>query len=290
MTCEECRSPSNSLPRTATTSVPELAASLGHIAADAGAASLTATLTSSIAWTYQLLPADAQVALRRLAVFRGEFEIDAATAVVEGPGLDEAAVAGAIRRLFQQNLLTFDDDAERISIPPAIRAFARERLADSVDRAGAVARHGSWFAAIAERFSDAGSGMPVSLLAPDESDVLAALETSMHSSDPTVAYRILVALGAEMTSLGHPDVADRAAAWLCTRTPSDGEERWAAAVARLCFDRVDDRNAEIHGFADEAHAIAEMVDDPGSIDFIDRSERHDEATAGTVPSDMASGA
>jgi predicted ATPase len=265
--------------RTATTSVPELAAGVGHIAADTGSASLTVTLTSSIAWTYRLLPADAQVALRRLAVFRGDFEVDAATAVVEGPGLDETATAGAIRRLFEQNLLAFDDDAERISIPPAIRAFARERLADSVDRAGAVVRHGSWFATVAERFGDAGSGMPVSLLAPDEQDVLAALETSMHSSDPTVAYRILVALGAEMTRLGHPDVADRAAAWLCTRTPSDGEERWAAAVARLCVDRADDRTAEIHRFADEARAIAEMVDDPGSVDFIDRSEHRDVATA-----------
>jgi len=276
--------------RTATTSISELADGVGHIAADTGSASLSVTLASSIAWTYQLLPADAQLALRRLAVFRGEFEVDAATAVVTGPGLDEAAVAGAIQRLFQQNLMAFDDDAGRISIPPAIRAFARDRLADSVDRAGALARHGSWFAAVAERFSDAGSAMPVSLLAPDQPDVLAALETSMHSSDPTVAYRVLVALGAEMTNLGHPDVVDRAAAWLCSRTPSDGEERWAAAVARLCFDQAEDRTADIHGFADEARAIAEMVDDPRSMTFIDRSERQVVATAGTVLSDMASGA
>ena len=79
-------------------------------------------------------------------------------------------------------------------------------------------------------------------------------------------------------------------AWLCTRTPSDGEERWAAAVARLCFDQADDRTAEIHEFADEARAIAEMVDDPESIGFIDRTERRGEATAGTVRGDMASGA
>jgi predicted ATPase len=277
--------------RSATTAIGDLAASVGLIATGAGAgpASLAATLTSSIAWTYRLLSTDAQIALRRLAVFRGEFEIDAATAVVEGSPLDEAAVAAAIRTLFEQDLLTFDDDAERISILPSIRSFAAERLAESADSAGAIARHGSWFAGVAERFGEADTPMPVSLLAPDESDALAALEMSMQSSDPTVAYRILIALGAEMTRLGHPDLADRAALWLCTRTPSDGEDRWAAAVARLCFDRADDPDAGIHGFADEARAISEMVDDPRSIEFIDRSEGRRSATVGTVRGDMAPG-
>ena len=110
----------------------------------------------------------------------------------------------------------------------------------------------------------------------------------MGSSDPSVAYRILVALGAELRGLGHPEAADRAAAWLCTRTPSDGEERWAAAVARLCFEQADDPAAEIHAFAEEARAIAEMVNDDISVDFVDRSERRRPATVGTVRGDMAS--
>ncbi len=274
--------------RTPTTPLVELAASVGLMAAGvgAGSVSLTATLASSIAWTYRLLSVEAQVALCRLAAFRGDFEIDAATAVLEGSPLDEASVPDAIRALFEQNLLTFDDDAQRISIPPAIRSFAAERLAESPDRIGVVARHGAWFAGVAERFDAADSSMPISLLVPDEPDVLAALEASMQSDDPTVAYRILGALGAEMTRLGHPDVADRAAGWLCTRTPSDGEERWAAAVARLCFDRAG-HPAAIHGFADEARAISEMVDDQRSVDFVDRSERRQVPTVGTVLGDMA---
>jgi len=274
--------------RTGASSIPDLAASLGDIRSGGGSATLGVTLSSSIAWTYQFLPPDAQTVLRRLAVFRGEFEIDAAAAVVGGRELDEAAIAGAIRTLFQQNLLAFDDDVQRISMSPAIRAFARERFADSADGPGTAIRHGTWFAGIAERFGDVDSAIPVSLLAPDEPDVLAALETSMGSSDPSVAYRILVALGAELRGLGHPEAADRAAAWLCTRTPSDGEERWAAAVARLCFEQADDPAAEIHAFAEEARAIAEMVNDDISVDFVDRSERRRPATVGTVRGDMAS--
>jgi predicted ATPase len=273
--------------RTPTTPLTELAASVGLMAAGAGSMSLATTLASSIAWTHRLLSTDAQVALRRLAVFRGDFEIDAATAVIDGSPLEESSVAEAIRALFEQDLLTFDDDVERISIPPSIRSFAAERLAESPDRIGAIARHGAWFAGIAERFDDADSSMPISLLVPDEADVLAALEASMQSDDPTVAYRILGALGAAMTQLGHPDVADRAADWLCTRTPSDGEERWAAAVARLCFDRAG-LPGEIHRFADEARAISEMADDPRSVEFVDRSERRHATTVGTVHGDMAS--
>ena len=256
--------------RTGTTSIPELATSLGDVTADS--ASVAMTLTSSIAWTYQFLDPQAQAALRRLAAFRGEFEIDAATAVVAGDGLDEAATAGAISTLLQQNLLAFDDDAERISIAPAIRTFARERLADSADLAGVTVRHGAWFAAVAERFAEAGSAMPQSLLAPDLADVLAALDASMQSSDSTVAYRILIALGAQWRNLGQFDVGDRAATWLCARTPSDGEERWAAAVARHCANHAGDRDCPIHAYADEARAIAEIVGDATSVEFIERGE------------------
>jgi predicted ATPase len=275
--------------QSAATPLAELAASLGTLAAT-GTATLAVTLTSSIAWTYQLLRPAEQTALRQLAVFRGEFEIDAATSVVAGPGLDAAATTAAVATLLEQNLLTFDEAAERLVMPPAIRAFARDRLMESDDLAGATARHGAWFAEVAERFGDAGSSLPASLLAPDDADVLAALEASMSSADPSVAYRILIALGGQWRHLDHGDVGERAAAWLCTRTPSDGEQRWAAAVARHCSDQADDRDAEIHAFAEEARAIAEMVGDMVSVELVDRSQRGgDDTTVGTVLGDMATG-
>ncbi len=268
--------------RAGVTSVAELAASIDELAQhDVGSAGVTGTLASSIAWTYQFLPPEAQIALRRLAVFRGEFEIDAATAVAVGGRLDDAASANAIRTLFEQNLLSFDDEAARISMAPAIRAFAEERLAESDDVGGASARHGAWFAALAERFDD--QTMPLSLLAPDETDVLAALEASMAGDDPSVALRILATLGAQWRHLGYPEIADRAAAWLCTRTPSDGEERWAAAVARLGLAQSGDPDAAIHLFADEALAIAELSGDERTVELLGSGAHHDAATtAGTV--------
>jgi predicted ATPase len=272
--------------RSGSTSIRELAASLGELAARGSASeSLTVTLASSIGWTYQLLGREPQTALRRLSVFRREFEIDAATVVAAGAGLDEAATATAIRRLLEQNLLTFD--GERISMSPAIRAFAHDRLVDSTDLAGATSRHGDWFAAVAERYGD-GSAIPVSLLAPDEADVVAALETSMRSGDPAVAYRILVAVGTMLRPMGHADLADRAARWVCGRSPGDGEEQWAATVARLCFDQASNPEAPIRAFADEARAIAELVGDEVSPGYLDRcDDRNVGVTAGTVEGDMA---
>lgn len=268
--------------RAGATSIAELAASIGELARnDVGSSGLTVTLASSIAWTYQFLPPEAQIALRRLAVFHGEFEIDAAIAVVAGGRLDGAASANAIRTLFEQNLLAFDDDVGRVNMAPAIRVFAEERLADSDDLTGARARHGHWFAALAERFDD--QTMPLSLLAPDESDVLAALETSMAGTDPSVALRILATLGAQWRNLGYPEVADRAAAWLCTRTPSDGEERWAGAVARVCLAQSGEPGDAIHAFADEALAIAELAGDERTVEVLESgAHRHDPATVETV--------
>jgi predicted ATPase/class 3 adenylate cyclase len=250
--------------RVGSTPLAELAESLGALVDADGPVDLTRTLASSIEWTYQLLDVGAQTALRRLGVFRGDIEIDAATAVIRGPGLDDRAAAIAIRRLLDQQLLTVDRASGRAGMSAPVRKFAHDLLRESDDAAAVTMRHGAWFAAVAERFgAEPGTdeALPMSLLAPDEADVLAALDASMGSEPPTIAYRILVALGATWSSIGHPEVGQRVAHWLSTRSPGDGEEMWAAAVARACAERSDDPTSPIHRFADEALAIAELVGD-----------------------------
>ncbi|MGB0114189.1 MAG: AAA family ATPase [Ilumatobacteraceae bacterium] len=262
------------------TPIAELASSLVEldiVGPDASARS--GALASSIAWTYQFIGREAQMALRRLGVFRGDAKLDAATAVVVDASLTEAAAAGAIRRLLDQRLVTLDDSTGRLGMSEPIREFARDRLADSAEHAGAVERHGAWFAASAERFATP-SDLPLSLLAPDQADVVEALDASMRGREPAVAYRILVAVGVELRGLGQGDVADRAATWITTRSPSDGEELWASVVARLCLDQADRPEAAVHAFADEARAIAELAGDTLSPALLDRA-------AGTVHEDMA---
>ena len=272
--------------RSASTSLAQLVSSLSALAA-APAVGTAGTLASSIAWSYQLLTTDEQIALRRLAVFISSFEIDAATAIVTGGELGERTAVIAISGLLDQRLLTLDDDTGRVALPPAIRQFAHERLLGSPDLNGAVARHGEWFANVAERFAGAGEAMPVSLLAPDESDVLAALDASMQSADPSVAYRIIAGIGPSWSVLDHHEVLDTVTTWVCGRSPSDGEEQWAAAVARLCFVHAQRPDSPIHALADEARAVAEVVHDDDSPQFLDAAVAVGE-TARTVASDMAS--
>ena len=84
----------------------------------------------------------------------------------------------------------------------------------------------------------------------------------------------------------HPDALDAATRWLCGRSPSDGEGLWAAAVSRLCFVHADRPDSPVHGLADEARAVAELVHDEVSPTFLDAAARAMGA-AGTVPHDMA---
>ena len=278
--------------RVRSTPIPELIESLGALVGADRPIDLARTLASSIEWTYQLLDVDAQAAFRRLGVFRGDIEIDAANSVVRGGALDGRAAAVALRRLFDQQLLTFDDASGRAGVSAAVRAFARELLLTSADVDEVTRRHGEWFAAVAERFGDnvgVDQELPMSLLAPDEGDVLAALDASIESDPPTIAYRILVALGAKWSSIGRPEVGERVAAWLSTRSPSDGEEMWAAAVARACFERSNDAGSPIHQFADEALAIAELVGDGESPRFVFGAHHGAgvDGTARSVQGDMA---
>jgi len=272
--------------RVRSTPLSELAVSLGELVDSDGPGDLTRILASSIDWAYQLLDADAQMTLRRLGAFRGDIEIDAANAVVGGADIDDRHTATALRRLFDQQLLSFDDVSRRARMSAAVRSFARDRLAESAQSNAVINRHGRWFAGVAERFSNATSvdeALPLSLLAPDEGDVLAALRFSMASDDVAVAYRILVALGATWSAIGRPEIGEQVATWLSGRSPSDGEEAWAAAVLRACRERASDPASPIHQFTDEAIAIAELVGDIESRRLLSTNA----PTATSVGSDMA---
>ncbi len=266
--------------RSASTSLAQLVSSLGGLVGSTSAHPGTPsdTLASSIAWSYQLLSVAEQTALRRLAVFAASFEVDAAVAVVSGSDLDDRTTVLAIQGLVDQHLLTVDDRSGRLSLQPAIQRFAAERLTSSADLPDVVGRHGEWFAAIAERFADSGlvdGALPTTLLAPDEADVIAAMSTSMRSIDPSVAYRIIVAVGDRWPVLDRTaatgGIVDTIGSWLSTRSPSDGEQRWADAVAHVSGASITRPDAPVHLLVAEATAVAELVHDQDSVDLLVRA-------------------
>ncbi|MEQ1703529.1 MAG: hypothetical protein ABMA25_25765, partial [Ilumatobacteraceae bacterium] len=82
------------------------------------------------------------------------------------------------------------------------------------------------------------------------------------------------------------DVVAALGEWLSGRSPSDSEQQWAAAVARLSLALVDRSESPIHALHEEALAVAEIVHDRDSPGYLARAAAL-RATAASVRSDMA---
>jgi len=92
------------------------------------------TMTATIAWSYDLLGDDERRLLRRLSVFAGVFTFEAAEELCGDDALPRTAVGDALARLVQKSLLDAEhvETSIRYSMLAAIRAFARDRLVESV--------------------------------------------------------------------------------------------------------------------------------------------------------------
>jgi predicted ATPase len=105
------------------------------------------TLRATLDWSYDLLPADQQVLLRRLAVFSAGFTIEAAAAVVDGSSFDPAAVVDGIANLMGKSLVVLDngDAPPRWRLLETIRAYALEKLVHHGEAADTARRHAGYF-------------------------------------------------------------------------------------------------------------------------------------------------
>lgn len=105
------------------------------------------TLEATVAWSYDLLDADAQVMLQRLSVFAASFELTDAEQVCSAPPIDEVGVLDLVTELTERSLLTAEvAEASRYRMLDTIRAYARERLGETGDgeAEGLRDRHLAW--------------------------------------------------------------------------------------------------------------------------------------------------
>ncbi|HWL85487.1 MAG TPA: winged helix-turn-helix domain-containing protein, partial [Polyangiaceae bacterium] len=120
------------------------------------------TLAATWDWSYDLLPPEEQVMLRRLSVFCGAFTADAAAAVT-GDGKPGGATNGAqahsaarmhLSNLFAKSLVLADVGGEtpRYRLTDTTRAFAAMKLAASGESDAVSRRHAAY------RLSAAGTG------------------------------------------------------------------------------------------------------------------------------------
>lgn len=111
------------------------------------------TLRATIDWSHDLLSVPERRLFRRLAVFVGGWDLDAAEAVTDLGDLSDS-VLNLLTALVDQSLAqrTEDVDGEpRFAMLETVREYAEEKLASSGESATVRQRHAEHFVALAER-------------------------------------------------------------------------------------------------------------------------------------------
>ena len=147
------------------------------------------TLEASLDWSYDLLDDAQRMALTRLSVFAGSFELDAAEAVVAGEPIAIEDVLDLVTGLVEQSILEVVErqGRARYRLLETIRVYARQRLSE-VDEPGRVRdRHLAFHVGLVER---AQAGMSraqpepwVARLAAELDELRAAMDRAGESGD-----------------------------------------------------------------------------------------------------------
>jgi predicted ATPase/DNA-binding winged helix-turn-helix (wHTH) protein len=106
------------------------------------------TLRATLDWSYGLLSENERTGLRRLAIFPGGFELEAARAIMtttDGEGPD---VPDSLADLILKSLVTRDgtDAGIRYRLLDTTRSYALEKLAESGDWGATARRHAEYYA------------------------------------------------------------------------------------------------------------------------------------------------
>jgi predicted ATPase/class 3 adenylate cyclase len=155
------------------------------------------TLRATVEWSVSLLAGAEQVVLRRLSVFAGSFDLDAAEAVCGFGDIEAFDVAGLLGSLVDKSLVVAEPAGAglRYRLLETIRQFAAERLADAgAEEAAAVgAAHCGYFLAVAEaaepHLTGSGQGLWFARLDADHANLRRAADHA--ASDPGGTGQVL---------------------------------------------------------------------------------------------------
>ena len=212
------------------------------------------TLAATLDWSHDLLADDERVAFRRLAVFAGGFDLEAAATVAAiGDVID------VLGRLVDKSLVAAETtgDAARFRMLEVVRQYAEAQLRDAGELPACVERHRVWYAQEAARH-DPDRGVPVVLEPPPwfdvEMDNLRAAFASAIDEDPCLALQLAASTWRSQLSRGQ---LAEALGWLTAalhRCPEVTALRtralFAQGVLRL-------RRGDPEPVAGVAHAITE---------------------------------
>jgi predicted ATPase/DNA-binding CsgD family transcriptional regulator len=157
------------------------------------------TLRASVDWSHALLTEPERVLFRRLAVFMGGFDLDAAQVVGASSEVERYQLLDVLTLLVDKSLVVAEDSggAMRYRLLETVRQYALEKLGESGEADDVRSRHCDHYSAIAAMLDSQGqSGFErLMLWAEVEIDNLrAAFAWSRENADVETALRLMSSL------------------------------------------------------------------------------------------------
>jgi predicted ATPase/transcriptional regulator with XRE-family HTH domain/DNA-binding CsgD family transcriptional regulator len=167
------------------------------------------TLVATLDWSRALLSEPEQSVFRRLAVFAGGCDLEAAESVCSGDAVGEADVLDLLARLVDRSLLVVEQGAAatRYRLLEPVRQYAQRQLADSNEAAPTRQRHAWHYVVLAERAEPELHG-PAQVawqerLNLERDNLRAALRWTQECHEPETTLRLAVALAPFWERRGH---------------------------------------------------------------------------------------
>jgi predicted ATPase/class 3 adenylate cyclase len=225
------------------------------------------TLRAALDWSYDLLSESEKGLLRRLSVFAGGFDFEAAEAVCGDPDVD---VLDLLARLVEKSLVIFDEPAgtPRYRLLETVRLYGQEMLTAAGEESAVRARHRDWYLMMAERAEPALAGPEqqdwLDRLELEHDNVRVALRWSLTGEDKSEPLQRLVgALWRFWEIRGHWSEGRK---WLeTTLAQTAGAEggpsriKVLSGAANLAFDQGDFPRA--HALGEESLALSQKFGD-----------------------------
>ena len=228
------------------------------------------TLRASVDWSHALLTEPERVLFRRLAVFMGGFDLDAAQAVAGASEVERFQVLDQLSLLVDKSLVVAEnaDGRTRYRLLETVRQYALEKLGESGEADDVRTRHRDHYTALAARLDFSARLDYEHLLAQAENEIdnlRAAFIWSRENDDITKAVELASSLMPIWLARGR--IAE-GQAWL-DAAGAESQVSEPAIWARTIADKAQLGSwVDISGMwepVQQALAIARDIDDPALL-------------------------